>query len=81
MHACYLDHTQPNKKNQKIKVGIQDLLSLMTEVIDAHSHGVYKGMKYVEHLPVVIPVEVSGQLRETYIVSWVRIFIHCMSFS
>ena len=34
----------------KIQVDIQDLRCLRTEVIDAHSHGVYKGMKYVEHL-------------------------------
>ena len=58
----YLDHTQPNKEMHEIEMNIQDLLRLMTEVIDAHSHGVYKGMKYVEHLSVVIPVEVSGQL-------------------
>ena len=58
----YLDHTEPNKEMNEIEVDIQDLLSLMTEVIDAHSHGVYKNMKYVEHLSVVIPVEVSGQL-------------------
>ena len=46
----------------KIQVDIQDLLCLRTEVIDAHFHGVYNGMKYVEHFSTVIHVEVSGQL-------------------
>ena len=45
----------------EIQVDIQDLLCLRTEVIDAHSHSVHKGMKCVEHLYVVIPVEVSGE--------------------
>ena len=56
----YLDHTQLKKERYEIQVDIQDLPCLRTEVINAHSHGVYKGMKYLEHLYVVILVEVSG---------------------
>ena len=54
----------------EIQVDIQDLLCLRTEVIDEHSHGVYKGINYMEHLSVVIPVRVSGQqtLKNIYII-------------
>ena len=38
-----------------------DCRGLRTEVINAHSHYVYNGMKYVEHLSIIIPLEVSGQ--------------------